>query len=37
MTVEKLEFYDEIPCEDLFGGNDLREKIMIFLLPFHRF
>lgn len=33
MTVEELEFYDEIPCGDLFGGNDLRERIMIFTLP----
>ena len=32
MTVEELEFYDEIPCGDLFGGNDARERIMIFLL-----
>ena len=32
MTVDELEFYDEIPCDDLFGGNDARERIMIFLL-----
>ena len=32
MTVDGLEFYDEISCEDLFEGNDLRERIMIFLL-----
>ena len=32
MTVDELEFYDEIPCGDLFGGNDARERIMIFLL-----
>ena len=32
MTVDELEFYDEISCEDLFEGNDLRERIMIFLL-----
>ena len=31
MTVEELEFYDEIVCDDLFGGNDSRERIMIFL------
>ena len=30
MTVDELEFYDEISCEDLFEGNDLRERIMIF-------
>ena len=33
MTVDELEFYDEIECDDLFGGNDLRERIMIFQLP----
>lgn len=33
MTVDELEFYDEIECKDLFGGNDVRERIMIFLLP----
>ena len=33
MTVDQLEFYDEIACDDLFEGNDLRERIMIFLLP----
>ena len=32
MTVDELEFYDEIECDDLFGG-DLRERIMIFQLP----
>ena len=33
MTVDELEFYDEIECEDLFEGRDLRERIMIFQLP----
>ena len=33
MTVEELEFYDEIECADLFQGNDPRERIMIFQLP----
>ncbi len=33
MTVDELEFYDEIECGDLFSGNDLRERIMIFSLP----
>ena len=33
MTVNELEFYDEIECGDLFNGNDVRERIMIFLLP----
>ena len=32
MTVEELEFYDEIECDDLFGA-DPRERIMIFQLP----
>lgn len=30
MTVEELEFYDEIACGDLFDGSDLREQVMIF-------
>lgn len=30
MTVDELEFYDEIDCSDLFEGNDSRERIMIF-------
>ena len=30
MTVDELEFYDEIECGDLFEGNDARERIMIF-------
>ena len=33
MTVDELEFYDEIECGDLFDGNDVRERIMIFTLP----
>ena len=33
MTVEELDFYDEIECADLFGGKDPRERIMIFQLP----
>ena len=32
MTVDELEFYDEIDCSDLFGTNDMRERIMIFSL-----
>ena len=32
MTVEELEFYDEIECDDLFPGDE-RERIMIFQLP----
>ena len=32
MTVDELEFYDEIPCDDLFQG-DARERILIFQLP----
>ena len=33
MTVDELDFYDEIPCGDLFEGNDPREQILIFSLP----
>ena len=33
MTVEELEFYDEIECDDLFPGCDPRERVMIFWLP----
>ena len=33
MTVDELDFYDEIECDDLFPGNDLRERILIFQLP----
>lgn len=32
MTVDELEFYDEIDCGDLFEGNDSRERIMVFEL-----
>ena len=33
MTVEELEFFDEISCDDLFAGSDPRERILIFRLP----
>lgn len=33
MTVNELDFYDEIECDDLFSGNRQRERIMIFQLP----
>ena len=33
MTVAELEFYDEIECDDLFPGEDPRERILIFQLP----
>ena len=33
MTVDHLEFYDEIECDDLFAGSDPRERILIFQLP----
>ena len=33
MQVDELEFYDEIECDDLFAGDDVRERIMIFRLP----
>ena len=32
MTVDEIEFYDEIDCGDLFEGKDSRERILIFLL-----
>lgn len=32
MTVDELEFYDEIACGDLFDGNDLREQVVAFSL-----
>ena len=33
MTVDELDFYDEIACGDLFPGKDNRERILIFELP----
>ena len=33
MTVDELDFFDEIECDDLFPGRDPRERIMIFSLP----
>ena len=33
MTVEELDFYDEIPCDDLFPENHQRERILLFSLP----
>ena len=33
LTVDELEFYDEIDCGDLFEKKDSREQIMIFVLP----
>lgn len=32
MTVDEVEFFDEIECDDLFKG-DARERIVIFQLP----
>lgn len=32
MTVDEILFLDEIDCRDLFQGNDLRERIVIFEL-----
>lgn len=31
MTVEELDFLDEIDCRDLFPGRDMRERIMVFV------
>ena len=36
MTVDELEYYDEIPCGDLFEGNNARERIVIFSLPHYK-
>lgn len=33
MSVDELEFYDEIECGDLFEGKDKRERIIIFKVP----
>ena len=33
MTVEELDFYDEIGCDDLFPDEPQRERILIFCLP----
>lgn len=33
MTVDALDFYDEIECDDLFS-DDRRERILIFQLPY---
>lgn len=33
MTMDALEFYDEIECDDLFAAGDPRERILIFNLP----
>ena len=30
MTLDELEYFDEIECGDLFGGTDAREVIMVF-------
>ena len=32
MMVNELEYYDEIPCGDLFEGKNARERIVIFSL-----
>ena len=32
MKLDELELFDEIPCGDLFSGNDARERIVIFSL-----
>ena len=33
MTVNELEYCDEIPCGDLFEGKNPRERIVVFSLP----
>lgn len=37
MTVDELEFYDEVECDDLFEGNDRRERVMVFELPHYEY
>ena len=32
MTVDELMFYDEIDCSDLFDGENMRERILVFRL-----
>ena len=34
MTVDEVEFYDEIACDDLFEGNNMRDRIVIFRLNY---
>lgn len=36
LTVEELDFFDEIACDDLFRENDLRERIIIFSIGYHQ-
>ena len=33
MTVPELEFYDEISCEDMFEGENARERVIVFQIP----
>lgn len=33
MSVDELDFYDEIECDDLFSENLMRERILVFSLP----
>ena len=33
MTVPELEFYDEISFEDLFDGENERERVIVFRIP----
>ena len=37
MTVDELEFYDEIDCDDLFAHEDPRERVMVFGFPDYEF
>lgn len=32
MTVDELQFWDEIDCRDLFSGDEPRERIVVFEL-----
>lgn len=37
MTVDELDSYNEIKCDDLFEGKNHRERIMVFQLPRHEY
>ena len=37
MTVDELDFYDEIECDDLFERSDRRERVMVFELPHYEY
>ena len=34
LNVDEMVLHDEINCEDIFGGNNLREQILVFKMKF---